>query len=182
MPKQNEHYKRINKNLAKIKSEVSGEVLEVVEERDRRILEALKDQNKVLNNALQEVITGVDAAKNKVIKDTQEFASEDFKALRSEISKLEQQLGNFDADQEAKRLVQGYKSTLDEAVQQVEWSDKRINAGVRNIEDSVRHIRSIREGVYKDWSQRTIKYSIAGAFLAGLAGYFLIPFLGWLFG
>lgn len=91
---------------------LKNEILELVEERDRVAVSEIEKQNQYLVEQIKSMKSEVRQAQQAITEEAKALALADFNALRAKISELEDELTHFDASDEARAVINGYKKEL----------------------------------------------------------------------
>lgn len=92
---------------------LKNEILALVEERDRRAVAEIEKQNQYLVEQIKSMKSEVRKAQQIISQEAKELALADFNGLRGKISELEDELTHFDASDEARAVINGYKEELE---------------------------------------------------------------------
>lgn len=92
---------------------LKNEILALVEERDRRAVAEIEKQNQYLVEQIKSMKSEVRQAQQTITEEAKALALADFNALRGKISELEAELTQFDASDEARAVINGYKEKLE---------------------------------------------------------------------
>jgi len=118
---------------------LKNEILELVEERDRLAVAEIEKQNQYLVEQIKSMKAEVRQAQQTISQEAKELALSDFDGLRAKITELEDELTHFDASDEARAVINGYKKEL----------ERINNIGEEKLARIVAHAHSAKEDMHQ---------------------------------
>ena len=126
---------------------LKNEILELVEERDRMAVAEIEKQNQYLVEQIKSMKSEIREAQQTISQEAKALALSDFDALRSEISELEDELKHFDASDEARSVINGYREELERINNIGEEKLARIVAHAHSAQEDMHQKLDIIDGV-----------------------------------